>query len=135
MYTGASVRQRLRIVAMATMLAVAGAPAAALACQWVCASQTGHAHHRAAGPHDMAMGGSSHSMDDAPSLVAGEPACDHAMTTTPGIALSALKLLPPVAMPAPVVVVGVPVLLTHEHGSSTAHSPPGSSTRLTALRI
>jgi hypothetical protein len=133
MYTATSVRQRLRIVAMVAALAVSGVPAAALACQWVCATQTSHSHHHAAVPRDMAMAG--HSTDDGPSILAGEAACDHAVTTTLGIASGAVKLLSLDAIPVVSVAIAVPVVSLRNLGPSTAHSPPGSRVLLTALRI
>jgi hypothetical protein len=115
-------------------VALAALPAAALACQLMCAPVSGHAHHRAMHDHATAAAAVDES-SDASALRALAERCGHAIVATAIVLPGGIKLpAPPVALRAPAMAPDVWRSVSVASADSTG-SPPGAPVRTLSLRI
>ena len=126
----------LKPVAFCLLLLVGAAPAAGLACQWMCTPPAGPAHRHTA--HHEHSREAVHAADvaiDTTSVLSSASVCDHGTAISPGLTSATVNVFAPATTPAAALrsfafldAQVVPV-------SYTTGSPPGPRSAPLALRI
>ena len=136
MYTDASVRRLLQLVAACALLVVGALPAMTLACQWACAPRPAAQAHHHEGHHQVAASVIQVATDDTrASLTSTVQRCDHAEADFIAISPILAHLGAP-AVTAVSTLFGELLPIAMGAGALiTTPSPPGTPPRPLSLRI
>jgi hypothetical protein len=125
-------------VALTVLLLLAGLPCASVACQWICAPQSAHAHAQPAHHHPASPSTApAQNQNMGVSQVTSVPAaCDHAGATAPSTAAVTLHTVAAVvSTPVTAMMFGMAPDRNRPGVSGITQRPPGGSSTSVSLRI
>ena len=135
MYTAGEMRRVLRPLALCVVLMSGALPAAALACQWACATQgaeVGQVGHQGHAGHALQA---SPDRVDASTVQSRTAPCDHVSAADAAITSGTLNLIAFAVDSSTYVVAPAPAGPRAAALASGTHSPPGTRTAPLPLRV
>lgn len=135
MYTAGKMRRVVRPLALCVLLMSGTLPAAALACQWACATQdvqAGQVGHQGHAGHALQA---SQNRADISTVQSSTAPCDHVSAADPAIASGTLSLIAIAAGSSTNVVAPAFASPRAAVVASGTHSPPGARTAPLPLRV